>query len=105
MFNGGTRGAHNVDQTALAALLNDIDAVTENELPIEEMIQLALTTPMDNEQQERFNMVFAGDNEDVLFHIWREQQDWLHLYFSSTSKNLIAAIETSSADYARDDTT
>lgn len=93
-----------VDQSALAALLSDIDAITENDLPITEMTQLAVSTPMDGEQQERFVMVIAGDDEEVLFHIWREQQDWLHLYFSSTSKDLVAAIEKSNVVYARNDT-
>ncbi len=94
-----------VDQSQLPALLGDIDALADNALPVDKMLELAVSTPMDNEQQERFAIAFEGSDEEILFHVWREQVDWVHLYFSSTSKELIAALEKTKAAYARDDDT
>ena len=92
-----------VDQSELQALLNDIDSLSGNSLPVDEMLDLAISTPMDDEQQERFSFAFQGSDEEILFHVWREQVDWVHLYFSSTSKELIAALEKNNSRYARDD--
>ena len=93
----------NVDQTELHALLDAIGAVADDPLPIDEMLLLATSTPMDDELQERYAFSFEGSEEEILFHIWREQVDWVHLYFSSTSGALIGALEASNAPYARDD--
>lgn len=92
-----------VNQSDLGALLADIDKVTENALPLDAMLELAVSTPMDAEQQERYAVSFGGAGGEILFHVWREQLDWVHLYFSSTSKALITAIEESNSRYARDD--
>ena len=92
-----------VDQSELQALLNDIDSLSGNSLPVDEMLELAESTKMDEEQQDRFTFAFKGSDEEILFHIWREQVDWVHLYFSSTSKELIAALEKNNSRYARDD--
>ncbi len=94
-----------IDQSELQALLNDIDSLSGNSLPVDEMLNLAISTPMDDEQQERFSFAFQGSDEEILFHVWREQVDWVHLYFSSTSKELIAALEKTNAAYTRDDDT
>ncbi len=93
----------NVDQTELHALLDAIDAVAENQLPVDEMLLLATSTSMDDEQQERYAILFKGIEEEILFHIWREQVNWVHLYFSSTSGALIGTLEESNAAFARDD--
>lgn len=93
----------NVDQTELHALLDAIDAIAENQLPVDEMLLLATSTPMDEEQQERYAISFQGGEEEILFHIWREQLDWVHLYFSSTSGGLIGTLEESNAAFARVD--
>lgn len=84
----------------LEPLLQQIDALTENDLDTGQMLQLALSTPMDEELQERYAITFDGDAEEIQLHVWREQVDWVHLYFSSTSKELIAAIEASNAGFA-----
>jgi hypothetical protein len=91
-----------VNQSDLAALLSAVDALSDNELPLDAMLELAVSTPMDDEKQERFAIAYNGSEEEILYHIWREQVDWVHVYFSSTSKNLVAAIEKANAAYARD---
>ena len=64
------------------------------------MLQLAVATPMDEELQDRYAVTFKGSDEEIQLHVWREQVDWVHLYFSSTSKELITAIEASNAKFA-----
>lgn len=89
-----------VSQSQLEALFDQVDALTENELDTDEMLQLAVTTPMDEELQDRYAVTFKGSNEEIQLHVWREQVDWVHLYFSSTSKELITAIEASNEKFA-----
>ena len=94
-----------VNQSELLALLGEINTLADNALPVDKMLELAESTKMDEEQQGRFTFAFKGSDEEILFHIWREQVDWVHLYFSSTSKELIAALENTNMAYARDDDT
>jgi len=94
-----------VNQSELSALLGDIDALADNALPVDTMLELAISTPIDEEQQDRFAISFKGSDEEILFHVWREQVDWIHVYFSSTSKELIAALEDTNKVYAREDDT
>lgn len=89
-----------VAQSQLEALLDEISALAENELDTEKMLQLAVSTPMDEELQDRFAVTFKGAEEEIQLHVWREQVDWVHLYFSSTSKELVTAIEKSNAKFA-----
>jgi hypothetical protein len=90
-----------VDQSDLSALLTEIDTLADGTLPVDEIIELADSTPMDEELQDRFAIRFHGTNEEILIHVWREQMDWVHLYFSSTSVELIATIESKMKPYAR----
>ena len=94
-----------VDQSELAALLNDIDTLSNNTLPVSKILELAISTPMDEELQDRFAYAFNGSDEEIQIHVWCEQVDWVHLYFSSTSRELIAALEKTNMTYARDDDT
>jgi hypothetical protein len=91
-----------VDQAELPALLGDIDLIADNALAVDKILELAKSTPMDEEQQDRFTLTFRGTDEEIQIHVWREQVDWVHLYFSSTSKELIAALEEINVAYARD---
>ena len=94
-----------VDQSELAALLQDINTLAENTLPVDKILELAISTPMDEELQDRFAFAFNGSDEEIQIHVWREQVDWVHLYISSTSKELIAALEKTNMAYARGDDT
>jgi len=94
-----------VDQSELPALLQDINTLADNTLPVDKILELAISTPMDDEVQDRFAFAFNDSDAEIQIHIWREQVDWLHLYFSSTSKELIAALEKTNMAYARDDDT
>ena len=92
-----------VDQSELPALLSDVSELAENTIPVDEMLALAESTPMDDELQDRYAFKYEGSDEEIQYHVWREQTDWVHVYFSSTSNDLISAIEKSSAAYARED--
>lgn len=90
-----------VDQSKLPALLRDVDALADNSLPVGKILELAETTPMDDELQDRYAFEYEGVDEEIQIHVWREQVDWVHLYFSSTSKDLVAAIEETIEPFAR----
>ena len=90
-----------VNHSELATLIHDVDSLTDNSLPVNEIVELAMATPMDDELQERFSFIFKGSDENVQIHVWREQVDWVHLYFSTTSKDLISALESTNAGHAR----
>lgn len=92
-----------VDQSRMPALLKEIDTLADNSLAIDEILKLAEATPMDDELQDRYTVRFRGADEEILVHVWREQVDWVHLYFSSTSAELIDAIESRMSPYARED--
>ena len=90
-----------VDETQLEALFAAIDGLTDDVLDASPLMELAVTTPMDDELQTRFTVRYEGSESEVLYHVWREQVDWVHLYFSSTSKDLIAEIEKTVGPFAR----
>ncbi len=82
-------------------MLGAMNTVADNELPVEELLELTNTTPMDQEQQLRFPVSFAGQETDMLYHVWREQEDWVHVYASSTSRELVDAVEATLQAFAR----
>jgi hypothetical protein len=90
-----------VDEAQLAELFAAIDGVTDDALDAAPLMELAATTPMDDELQTRFTVRYEGAESEVLYHVWREQVGWVHLYFSSTSESLIDAIEAASSPFAR----
>jgi hypothetical protein len=89
-----------VDETSVSAALAALNAVTE--VDVDGLLTLTQSTPMDNEQQQRFAVSFNGEETEILYHVWREQEDWVHIYFSSESEDLIAAIEAATTPLARD---
>ena len=88
-----------VDETAVSAALAALNAVTA--VDVGGLLTLTESTPMDDEQQQRFAVTFNGEETEILYHVWREQEDWVHLYFSSESEDLIAAIEAATTPLAR----
>jgi hypothetical protein len=92
-----------VAESQLPSLLTNVDALTDDAVPVGELIALAAATPMDDELERRFSVTYQGAQQEVQVHVWREQVDWVHLYFSSTSKDLITAIEATISGYAFDD--
>ena len=91
----------NVDLSVIGGLLTAIDQLTENDLDIDGLMAMTNSVPMDEEKQQRFPVKFGGDDAELMYHIWREQQDWVHVYVSSSSEVLIKAIERSAAPFAR----
>ena len=82
-------------------MLAALDELAENDLPVDELLELATSTPMDEETQLRFAFVYNGEETEMLVHFWREQVDWVHVYASSTSKNLITATESTIKTFER----
>ena len=93
----------NIDDEAIPAMLAAIDGLTDNEIPVDELLAMTASVPMDEEKQQRVAVVFAGEETDMLIHIWREQADWVHVYASSTSQDLVKAVEGDIKSFARND--
>ena len=88
-----------VDESSLMTVLTAINQITE--INVDGLFELAESTPMDDELQERFAVSFNGEESEILYHVWREQEDWVHLYFSSESEDLIATIKAATEPLAR----
>ena len=90
-----------VDDVSIPAMLAAIDGLTDNELPVDELLALTKSISMDDEKQQRVAVSFGGEETDMLIHIWREQVDWVHVYASSTSQDLVNAVEVSIQSFER----
>jgi len=91
----------NVDLSKLSAVLTAVNQLTDNEMDIEHLVELANSVSLDEEKQERLPMAYNGKETEILYHVWREQADWVHLYFSSPSEDLIGAIKKATEPFAR----
>ena len=90
-----------VDLVAIPAMLAALDSNTENELPIDELLALTNSVPMDEEKQQRVAVSFGDAETEMLYHVWREQADWVHVYASSTSQDFVSAVENSIKRFER----
>ncbi len=90
-----------VDEASVAQVLEALGGLTDNDIDVDGLLALALTTPMDDEKQQRFAVTYDGEETSILFHVWREQEDWVHLYASSESEGLVNAIKKMMGQFAR----
>ncbi len=90
-----------VDGASVTAALAALNQLTANDIDVERLLELTKTTKMDDEQQLRFAVTFNGEKTDILYHVWREQEGWVHLYASSESEGLVDALSTAMAPFAR----
>lgn len=90
-----------VDDASIPAMLAAIDGLTDNDLPVDELLAMTTSVPMDQEKQQRVAVMFRGEETDMLVHIWREQVDWVHVYASSTSQDLVNAVEAGMKPFER----
>ena len=90
-----------VDELSVAQVLDALDGLTDNDLDVEGLLELTRTTAMDDEKQQRFVVSYEGEETSLLFHVWREQEDCVHLYASSESEDLVNAIKNEMGQFAR----
>lgn len=90
-----------VDLDTVPAMLTAIEAIVDNELPMEELLALTNSVPMDEEKQQRIPVSFRGQDTEMLYHVWREQEGWVHVYASSTSRDLVDAVEAGIRQFER----
>jgi hypothetical protein len=88
-----------VDGTSVSAALAALNQITK--VDVDALLELTESTPMDDEKQQRFAVLFDGEETEILYHVWREQEDWVHLYISSESEDLIAAVKSATTPLAR----
>ena len=71
----------NIDLSAVPMLLEAIDVLADNELDVAGLLSMTNSVTMDEEKQQKFALTFKGEDTELLYHVWREQVDWVHLYF------------------------
>jgi hypothetical protein len=91
----------NVDDQRILAMLTAIDGLVDNALPVDDLLELTQTTSLDQEQQLRFPVSYRGEETEILYHVWREQEDWVHVYASSSNKRLVDAVEAQFSAFQR----
>lgn len=91
----------NVDDQRILAMLTAIDGLADNAVPVDDLLELTQTTSLDQEQQLRFPVTFRGEETEILYHVWREQEDWVHVYASSSDKALVDAVEAQFSAFQR----
>jgi len=57
-----------VDETSVRAVLTALDQVTD--IDVDGLLELTTSTPMDDEQQQRFPVTFNGEQTEILYHVW-----------------------------------
>ncbi len=90
-----------VDDQRVLAMLTAIDGLADNRLPVDDLLELTDSTPLDQEQQLRVPVSFRGAETEILYHVWREQEDWVHVYASSSNKALVDAVEAQFSAFQR----
>ena len=60
-----------VDEASVAQVLMALDGLTDNEIDVDGLLELARTTPMDDETQQRFAVTYGGEDTSILVHVWR----------------------------------
>lgn len=95
------RSSANVNVASIPAMLSAIDDLTENELAVDEFVTLTNSLSMDEEKQKGFVATHKGNEAEVNYHVWREQADWVHVTLSSTSEQMIHAIDGVAQEFAR----
>ncbi len=83
----------NISPEAVPGFLQAVDALVDNDLDVAGLSEFSASVPIDEEKQQKLEIVFRGDSTTVLYHVWRENVDTVHLYFSTPSEALAAAIE------------
>ncbi len=73
----------------LAALASGVDAGVD----VDALTALTDAVSMDEEKQEKFEVRSQGRSTTLVYHVWREQADWVHVYLWSPSEDLIAMVE------------
>ena len=83
----------NITVEAVPGFLQTVDALVDNDLDVAGLSEFSTSIPVDEEKQQEIEVVFQGNKTTVLYHVWRENVDTVHLYFSTPSEDLAAAIE------------
>ena len=81
-----------VDLAHIPALLTEL-ADSVGGVDVESLVALTGSVAMDAEKQEKLQVSYGGASTTLVYHVWREQADWVHLYFSTPSAELAALTE------------
>lgn len=91
----------NMDLDNVPRFLAAIDRQTDSDLGVSDLLALTNSVPMDEEKQQEFSIVYQGAGTTLIYHVWREQADWVHLYLSTPSEALFGLIDSEAAKLAR----
>ncbi len=89
-----------VDLARVPALLAELAGSVDG-VDVEGLVALTDSVAMDAEKQEKLSVSHDGASTTLVYHVWREQADWVHLYFSTPSAELAAFTEATLQRYER----
>ena len=78
----------------MPAFLASLDQATDSTIDVDALVMLTESVSIDEEKQQRFAVIVNGADTELLYHVWREQQDWVHLYLSTPSSALAQLVES-----------
>ncbi|MDX1507595.1 MAG: hypothetical protein R3358_04905 [Woeseiaceae bacterium] len=90
-----------VDMSAVEAMLTAMDSATDSSIDVRALVEMTTSVPMDAEKQADLVIRVDGRDVEMFYHVWREQPDWVHIYASSTSRELVDAVQAAIAPFAR----
>lgn len=90
----------NLKVQAVPGFLHAVDALVDSDLDVAGLVEFGASVPVDDEKQQKIAVVYQQDDTMVLYHVWRENADSVHLYFSTPSEGLAAAIESEMERYS-----
>ena len=77
----------------MPVFLASLDQATDSTVDVEALVVLTESVSIDEEKQQKFSVTVNGSDTELLYHVWREQQDWVHLYLSTPSSTLAQLVE------------
>ena len=90
---------------ALAAVpdfLARVDALAQG-LDVAALGEMTASVPLDEEKQALQEVIYEGEDTTLVYHVWREHADSVHLYFATPSPGLAEALEAELAAHGTAD--
>ncbi|MEL7447584.1 MAG: hypothetical protein AAFN78_00150 [Pseudomonadota bacterium] len=84
----------NVTDDAVPVFLAALNLATDSAVDVDALVTLTESVSIDEEKQQKFAVTVNGTDTELLYHVWREQQGWVHLYLSTPSSALAQLVDS-----------
>lgn len=82
-----------LDDETVMSFLQQMNSMAGGTLDVQALNELGRGLAVDTEDQMRLKVSYQEKDTELLYHVWREQADWVHIYLSSPSGELITALD------------